>query len=108
MDTRTLLLFFITIFVIYVTFSLSVIFSLMRQLSRAREMAILAMKVASELISIISSDAEVESFSTDDDDDDASGWTWSDTTWTTTHGHHGDAAGRRVTRCTSSGRGLRR
>ena len=73
MDTRTLLLFFITIFVIYVTFSLSVIFSLMRQLSRAREMAILAMKVASELISIISSDAEVESFSTDDDDDDASG-----------------------------------
>ena len=73
MDTRTLLLFFITIFVIYVTFSLSVIFSLMRQLSHAREMAILAMKVASKLISIISSDAEVESFSTDDDDDDASG-----------------------------------
>ena len=73
MDTRTLLLFFITIFVIYVTFSLAVIFSMMRQLSRAREMAILAMKVASELISIISSDAEVESFSTDDDDDDASG-----------------------------------
>ena len=72
MDTRTLLLFFITIFVIYVTFSLSVIFSLMRQLSRAREMAILAMKVASKLISIISSDAEVESSSTDDDDDDAS------------------------------------
>ena len=73
MDTRTLLLFFITIFVIYVTFSLSVIFSLMRQLSHAREMAIIAMKVASELISIISSDAEVESSSTDDDDDDASG-----------------------------------
>ena len=72
MDTRTLLLFFITILVIYVTFSLSVIFSLMRQLSRAREMAILAMKVASKLISIISSDAEVESSSTDDDDDDAS------------------------------------
>lgn len=73
MDTRTLLLFFIPIFVIYVTFSLSVIFSLMRQISRAREMAILAMKVASKLISIISSDAEVESSSTDDDDDDASG-----------------------------------
>ena len=73
MDTRTLLLFFIPIFVIYVTFSLAVIFSLMRQLSRAREMAILAMKVASKLISIISSDAEVESSSTDDDDDDASG-----------------------------------
>ena len=73
MDTRTLLLFFITIFVIYVTFSLSVIFSLMRQLSHAREMAIIAMKVASKLISIISSDAEVESSSTDDDDDDASG-----------------------------------
>ena len=73
MDTRTLLLFFIPIFVIYVTFSLAVIFSMMRQLSRAREMAILAMKVASKLISIISSDAEVESSSTDDDDDDASG-----------------------------------
>ena len=58
MDTRTLLLFFITIFVIYVTFSLSVIFSLMRQLSRAREMAILAIKVASKLISLVSSDAE--------------------------------------------------
>ena len=72
MDTRTLLLFFITIFVIYVTFSLSVIFSLMRQLSRAREMAILAMKVASKLISLKSSDADVEPFSTDDDDDDAS------------------------------------
>ena len=72
MDTRTLLLFFIPIFVIYVTFSLSVIFSLMRQLSRAREMAILAMKVASKLISIISSDAETTSSSTDDDDDDAS------------------------------------
>ena len=72
MDTRTLLLFFITIFVIYVTFSLSVIFSLMRQLSRAREMAILAMKVASKLISLVSSDADVESYSTDDDDDDAS------------------------------------
>ena len=73
MDTRTLLLFFITIFVIYVTFSLSVIFSLMRQLSRAREMAILAMKVASKLMSIISSDAEVESSSTHDDFDVASG-----------------------------------
>ena len=73
MDIRTLLLFFITIFVIYVTFSLSVIFSLMRQLSRAREMAILAMKVASKLISLVSSDAEVTSSSTDDDDDDASG-----------------------------------
>ena len=72
MDTRTLLLFFITIFVIYVTFSLSVIFSLMRQLSRAREMAIRAMKVASKLISLKSSDADVESFSIDDDDDDAS------------------------------------
>ena len=72
MDTRTLLLFFITIFVIYVTFSLSVIFSLMRQLSRAREMAILAMKVASKLISLVYSDADVESSSTDDDDDDAS------------------------------------
>ena len=72
MDTRTLLLFFIPIFVIYVTFSLSVIFSLMRQLSRAREMAILAMKVASKLISLVSSDADVESSSTDDDDDDAS------------------------------------
>lgn len=72
MDTRTLLLFFITIFVIYVTFSLSVIFSLMRQLSRAREMAILAMKVASKLISLVSSDADVELSSTDDDDDDAS------------------------------------
>ena len=72
MDTRTLLLFFITIFVIYVTFSLAVIFSLMRQLSRAREMAILAMKVASKLISLVSSDADVESSSTDDDDDDAS------------------------------------
>ena len=72
MDTRTLLLFFITIFVIYVTFSLSVIFSLMRQISRAREMAILAMKVASKLISLVSSDADVESSSTDDDDDDAS------------------------------------
>ena len=73
MDTRTLLLFFITIFVIYVTFSLSVIFSLMRQLSRAREMAILAMKFASKLISLGSSYEEVESSSTvDDDDDDAS------------------------------------
>ena len=72
MDTRTLLLFFITIFVIYVTFSLSVIFSLMRQLSRARKMAILAMKVASKLISLVSSDAETTSSSTDDDDDDAS------------------------------------
>ena len=74
MDTRTLLLFFILIFVIYVTFSLSVIFSLMRQLSRAREMAILAMKVASKLISLGSSYEEVESSSTvDDDDDDESG-----------------------------------
>ena len=73
MDTRTLLLFFITIFVIYVTFSLSVIFSLMRQLSRAREMSILAIKVASKLISMVYSDAEVTSSSTDDDDDDASG-----------------------------------
>ena len=73
MDTRTLLLFFITIFVIYVTFSLSVIFSLMRQLSRAREMAILALKVASELIGLVDSDAESASSSTDDDDDDASG-----------------------------------
>lgn len=72
MDTRTLLLFFIPIFVIYVTFSLAVIFSLMRQLSRAREMAILAMKVASKLISLVSSDAETISSSTDDDDDDAS------------------------------------
>ena len=72
MDTRTLLLFFIPIFVIYVTFSLAVIFSLMRQLSRAREMAILAMKVASNLISLVSSDAETTSSSTDDDDDDAS------------------------------------
>ena len=73
MDTRTLLLFFIPIFVIYVTFSLAVIFSLMRQLSRAREMAILALKVASKLISLGSSYADVESSSTDDDDDDASG-----------------------------------
>ena len=72
MDTRTLLLFFIPIFVIYVTFSLAVIFSLMRQISRAREMAILAMKVASKLISLVSSDAEIMSSSTDDDDDDAS------------------------------------
>ena len=72
MDTRTLLLFFITIFVIYVTFSLSVIFSLMRQLSRAREMAILAMKVASKLISLVSSDAEITSASADGGDDDAS------------------------------------
>ena len=72
MDTRTLLLFFIPIFVIYVTFSLAVIFSLMRQISRAREMAILAMKVASKLISLVSSDAETTSSSTDDDDDDAS------------------------------------
>ena len=72
MDTRTLLLFFIPIFVIYVTFSLAVIFSLMRQLSRAREMEILAMKVASKLISLVSSDAETISSSTDDDDDDAS------------------------------------
>ena len=72
MDTRTLLLFFIPIFVIYVTFSLAVIFSLMRQLSRAREMAILAMKVASKLISLVSSYAETISSSTDDDDDDAS------------------------------------
>ena len=72
MDTRTLLLFFIPIFVIYVTFSLAVIFSLMRQLSRAREMAILAMKVASKLIGLVSSDAEIMSSSTDDDDDDAS------------------------------------
>lgn len=73
MDTRTLLLFFIPIFVIYVTFSLAVIFSLMRQLSRAREMAILAMKVASNLIGLVCSDAVVESSSADDDDDDASG-----------------------------------
>lgn len=73
MDTRTLLLFFIPIFVIYVTFSLAVIFSLMRQLSRAREMAILAIKVASKLIGLVYSDAVVESSSTDDDDDDASG-----------------------------------
>ena len=72
MDTRTLLLFFIPIFVIYVTFSLSVIFSLIRQLSRAREMAILAMRVASKLIGLVSSDAEIMSSSTDDDDDDAS------------------------------------
>ena len=72
MDTRTLLLFFIPIFVIYVTFSLAVIFSLMRQISRAREMAILAMKVASKLISLVSSDAEIMSSSTDDDEDDAS------------------------------------
>ena len=72
MDTRTLLLFFIPIFVIYVTFSLAVIFSLMRQISRAREMAILAMKVASKLISLVSSDAEIMSSSTDDDDDEAS------------------------------------
>ena len=72
MDTRTLLLFFIPIFVIYVTFSLAVIFSMMRQLSRAREMAILAMKVASKLISLVSSDAEIMSSSTDDDEDDAS------------------------------------
>lgn len=72
MDTRTLLLFFIPIFVIYVTFSLAVIFSLMRQLSRAREMAILAMKVASKLIGLVASDAEITSSSTDDDDDDAS------------------------------------
>lgn len=73
MDTRTLLLFFIPIFVIYVTFSLAVIFSLMRQLSRAREMAILAMKVASKLIGLVYSDAVVESSLTVDDDDDASG-----------------------------------
>lgn len=73
MDTRTLLLFFIPIFVIYVTFSLAVIFSLMRQLSRAREMAILAIKVASKLISLGSSYEDVESSSTVDDDDDASG-----------------------------------
>ena len=73
MDTRTLLLFFITIFVIYVTFSLSVIFSLMRQISRAREMAILALKVASKLIGLVYSDAVVESSLTADDDDDASG-----------------------------------
>ena len=73
MEIRTLLLFFIPIFVIYVTFSLAVIFSLMRQLSRAREMAILAMKVASKLIGLVYSDAVVESSSTDDDDDDASG-----------------------------------
>lgn len=73
MDTRTLLLFFIPIFVIYVTFSLAVIFSLMRQISRAREMAILAMKVASKLIDLVSSDAEIMSSSTDDDDDDESG-----------------------------------
>ena len=72
MDTRTLLLFFIPIFVIYVTFSLAVIFALMRQISQAREMAILAMKVASKLISLVSSDAEIMSSSTDDDDDDAS------------------------------------
>ena len=73
MDTRTLLLFFIPIFVIYVTFSLAVIFSLMRQLSRAREMAILAIKVASNLIGLVYSDAGVESSSTADDDDGASG-----------------------------------
>ena len=73
MDTRTLLLFFIPIFVIYVTFSLAVIFSLMRQLSRAREMAILAIKVASKLIGLVYSDAVVESSLTADDDDDASG-----------------------------------
>ena len=73
MDTRTLLLFFIPIFVIYVTFSLAIIFSLMRQLSRAREMAILAIKVASKLIGLVYSDAGVESSSTADDDDDASG-----------------------------------
>lgn len=73
MDTRTLLLFFIPIFVIYVTFSLAVIFSLMRQLSRAREMAILSMKVASKLIGLVSSDAEITSSSTYDDDNDASG-----------------------------------
>ena len=73
MDTRTLLLFFIPIFVIYVTFSLAVIFSLMRQLSRAREMAILAIKVASNLIGLVYSDAEITSSSTDDDDDDESG-----------------------------------
>lgn len=73
MDTRTLLLFFIPIFVIYVTFSLAVIFSLMRQLSRAREMAILAIKVASKLIGMVYSDAEITSSSTDDDNDDASG-----------------------------------
>ena len=72
MDTRTLLLFFIPIFVIYVTFSLAVIFSLLRQISRAREMAILAMKVASKLISLVSSHAEIMSSSTDDDEDDAS------------------------------------
>ena len=72
MDTRTLLLLFITIFGIYVTFSLSVIFSLMRQISRAREMTILAIKVASKLISLVPSDAEVTSSSTDYDDDDAS------------------------------------
>ena len=74
MDTRTLLLFFITIFVIYVTFSLSVIFSLMRQLSRAREITFMAIKFASKLISLGSSYEEVESSSTvDDDDDDESG-----------------------------------
>ena len=73
MDTRTLLLFFIPIFVIYVTFSLAVIFSLMRQLSRAREMAILAIKVTSKLIGLVYSDAVVESSLTADDDDDASG-----------------------------------
>lgn len=73
MDTRTLLLFFIPIFVIYVTFSLAVIFSLMRQLSRAREMAILAMKVASKMIGLVYSDVEVESSLTVDDDDDESG-----------------------------------
>ena len=73
MDTRTLLLFFIPIFVIYVTFSLAVIFSLRRQLSRAREMAILAIKVASKLIGLVYSDAVVESSLTADDDDDASG-----------------------------------
>ena len=70
MDTRMLLLFFIPIFVIYVTFSLAVIFSLMRQLSRAREMAILAMKVASKMIGLVRSDSEIMSSSTDDDDDD--------------------------------------
>ena len=70
MDTRTLLLFFITIFVIYVTFSLSVIFSLMRQLSRAREIAFMSIKFASKLISLGSSFEVVESSSTDDDDDD--------------------------------------
>lgn len=73
MDTRTLLLFFIPIFVIYVTFSLAVIFSLMRQLSQAREMAILAIKVASKLIGLVYSDAVVESSLTADADDDASG-----------------------------------